>query len=80
MNRVTSGSRWGAMLLAGAVVFLCAQPGEAKILELWVQGQGGGLYGFYGTEDYDPGQDQSPAEDDFFAAHSGGACGVHAGV
>ncbi len=66
------------VLLAG----LFAQPGpaRAKVLELWLQAQGGGMYGFYGTEKYDPANQVSPATDDFFKSHSGAAFGAQAGV
>jgi len=53
---------------------------DAKILELWVQAQGGGMYGMYGTEKYDPASSISPAQDDFFRAHSGGVFGGQAGI
>lgn len=66
-----------AVVLGGS---LFARSADAKLLEIWVQGQAGGIYGFYGTEKYDPIQSESPAQDDFFRMNSGGTFGLQVGV
>ncbi|MCD6496926.1 MAG: hypothetical protein J7M25_01295 [Deltaproteobacteria bacterium] len=77
--------RLGVARVAFAISFAVVSFGvggraEAKILELWLQAQGGGMYGMYGTEKYDPASSISPAQDDFFRAHSGGLFGAQAGI
>jgi hypothetical protein len=69
-------------ILTVAFGLLLSPVGEAraKVLELWVQGQGGGIYGLYGAEDYDPVADDHPVSDDFFKSHRGGSFGAQVGI
>lgn len=70
----------GTGLIVATAALLFSQRADAKVLEIWLQGQGGGMYGFYGTEKFDPATDVSVAQDDFFQLHSGGTFGFQLGV
>ncbi len=70
--------RW--LFVFVSLLVLAHGSARAKVLELWVQVQGGGLYGLYGTEKFDPATDVSPATDDFFRSHSGAGFGVQVGI
>jgi hypothetical protein len=84
-RRSVSGWKIAAGVLSVALMStVWAERADAKVLELWVQGQAGGIYGIYGTEDFDPAAgvnpDESAATDDFFKVHSGGTVGAQVGV
>ena len=72
-------TRAAGLIAAAAVMFFVGRA-DAKVLELYLQAQGGGIYGIYGTEKYDPARDPSPADSDFFKIYSGGSFGLHVGA